>query len=66
MYPMAQLQTFTKEELFTLLSTCAYQLSMAYQEIQDHSFWLTSNEASIACEYLRFEIEAVKKPYLIH
>ena len=66
MYSATKLQLFTREELLNLLSTCAYHLNIAYQEIQAPELWRASNEASIACEFLRFEIASLNKTHPIH
>jgi len=65
MYSMAKLRTFTKEELLYVLSTCATHLAYAYQETMVDSLRDASFEASMACEFLQYEV-AVQNNYQFH
>lgn len=64
--PIAQLQTFSQEELLSLLCDCAHQLNAAYQETLDSELRDTSYAASTACQFLRYELAQQNKQFQIH
>lgn len=63
---IAHLDTFNKEELISLLHICAHSLALAYQETQKKSFFLTSQEAYKARDYLMYEIQRQVQNQIIH
>ena len=63
MYPIANLRTFSKEDLLNLLCDCAYHLGQAYQDTLDCEQRDTSYTASMACDFLRFELSANNHHY---
>ncbi len=56
MNPIAKLKIYEIEDLLHLLFDCAQNLASAYQEIQEMSLFVTSEEARRACEYLLYTI----------
>jgi len=62
MYQIANLRTFSTEDLLNLLCDCAHHLGNAYQDTLDCDQRDTSYSASMACEYLRCQL-AVSSPY---
>ena len=65
MNSIANLKTFTKEELLFVLTNCATHLAFAYQETMIDALREASFEASMACESLQCEI-AVQNNYQFH
>lgn len=66
MNPMAELKVFNNEELFGLLHVCAHNLSLAYQETQEKTLFLLSEEAYRACDFLMYQIQRESYHHSIH
>ena len=63
---MAELKSFSHEELFQVLDTCASILAMAYQETLDKELDWASQQAFCARDYLLYEIQKQHMNRIIH
>ena len=63
MRQLASLRTFSKEELLMVLCECSHHLSLAYQDTLDKNLWDTSFTASMACDFLRYELSRTNQNF---
>ena len=66
MNAITPLKTFNTEELFHLLHECADCLAFAYQEIQEKTLFLISEEAYQACNFLMYQLQKQRITHSIH
>ena len=62
---IANLKTFSQEQLLNVLSQCAHDLVYAWEKTEIDALYETSFEASMACEYLRCKLAMSNKNYRI-
>lgn len=66
MNSITPLKTFDTFELLNLLRVCAQNLAMAYQETQERNLFLTAQQASLACDYLMYQLQKQQSNQTIH
>jgi len=66
MRTMAQMKTFTPEELFDVLTDCGRSLADAYEATSDEGFFFKSEQAFTACDYLKYVIQKQQMNQILH
>ena len=62
---IANLRTFSQEQLLHVLSQCAHHLTYAWEKTEIDSWYEASFEAAMACEFLRCKLAVNNKQYRI-